>query len=79
MRVYTDIKLFLFYRHRCYNCVLDALTRLLTTRQSRANASSVPNRPGPPLPPDANALTPEEAERYVCILNEFFKSLVTCN
>ncbi|XP_028403590.1 nuclear pore complex protein Nup155-like isoform X2 [Dendronephthya gigantea] len=52
-------------RQRCYNCVLDTLTHLLTTRQSRANAPNVPSRPGPPIPPDGNALTSEEAERYL--------------
>lgn len=65
-----------FYRQRCYNCVLNALTHLLITRQSRANASNVPSRPGPPSPPDENTLTSEEAERYVCI-NKFFEQLRT--
>ena len=55
------------YRQRCYNCVLDAFTHLLTAQQSRANASNIPSRPGPPLPPDENTLTSEDAERYVCI------------
>ena len=44
---------------------MDALNRLLTARQARSNASNVPSRPGPPLPPDVNILTSEEAERYV--------------
>ncbi|CAB4045669.1 nuclear pore complex Nup155 [Paramuricea clavata] len=60
-------------RQRCYNCVLNTLNHILTVRQSRANASNVPSRPGPPLPPDANTLTSEEAERYVC-MNKLFNN-----
>lgn len=52
-------------RQRCYNCVLEALTHLLTVKQTRAHSTDVPNRPGPPSKSDKNALTSEEAERLL--------------
>ena len=55
----------LFYRHRCYKCILDSLQRLLAARQAPSQSTGLPTRPGPPPVPDPNALTQHDAEQFV--------------
>ena len=55
----------LFYRHRCYKCILDSLQRLLATRQAPSQSTGLPTRPGPPPVPDPNALAQHDAEQFV--------------
>jgi hypothetical protein len=73
--VYNYSCIFYLCRKYCYKSLTDCLQRLLAVRHSPHQSPSLPSRPGPPPVPDPNALTPEDADRYVSIQSSSFESI----